>query len=51
MLNDVKEKLIDNNFFNIDRINMVFNDEQYNELVSNLEMLANLLKTNQFIDK
>jgi len=51
MLNDVKKKLIDNNFVNIVRINMVFNDEQYNELVSSLEMLANLLKNNQFIDK
>lgn len=51
MLNDVKKKLIDNNFVNVVRINMVFNDEQYNELVSSLEMLANLLKNNQFIDK
>jgi hypothetical protein len=51
MLSDVKKKLIDNNFVNIVRANMVFNDEQYNELVSSLEVLANLLKSNQFIDK
>lgn len=51
MLSDVKKKLIDNNFVNIVRVNMVFNDEQYNELVSSLEVLANLLKSNQFIDK
>lgn len=30
---------------------MVFNDEQYNDLVSGLEELANLLKNNESIDK
>ena len=30
---------------------MIFNDEQYNDLVSGLEKLANLLKNNESIDK
>lgn len=30
---------------------MAFNDEQYNDLVSSLEGLANLLKNNDSIDK
>ena len=51
MLNDVKKKIIDNDFVNIVRINMIFNDIQYNELVSSLEELANLLKNNESIDK
>lgn len=51
MLNDVKKKIIDNDFDNNVRINMVFNDEQYNDLVSSLDELANLLKNNNSIDK
>lgn len=51
MLCDVKKKIIDNDFVNNVRINMVFNDEQYNNLVSSLEEVANLLKNNEFIDK
>ncbi|MBJ6531668.1 hypothetical protein JGT31_24360, partial [Enterobacter hormaechei] len=51
MLNDVKKKIIDNDFVNNVRINMVFNDEQYNDLVSSLDELANLLKNNNSIDK
>ncbi|WP_088244111.1 hypothetical protein [Enterobacter sichuanensis] len=51
MLSDVKKKIIDNDFVNNVRINMVFNDEQYNDLVSSLDELANLLKNNESIDK
>ncbi|WP_303756506.1 hypothetical protein [Enterobacter hormaechei] len=51
MLNDVKKKIIDNDFVNNVRINMFFNDEQYNDLVSSLDELANLLKNNEPIDK
>lgn len=51
MLCDVKKKIIDNGFVNNVRINMAFNDEQYNDLVSSLEELANLLKNNDSIDK
>ncbi|MCU6228172.1 hypothetical protein [Enterobacter cloacae] len=51
MLCDVKKKIIDNGFVNNVRINMAFNDEQYNDLVSRLEELANLLKNNDSIDK
>ncbi|MDR0173138.1 hypothetical protein [Enterobacter sichuanensis] len=51
MLCDVKKKIIDNDFVNNVRINMVFNDEQYNDLVSSLEEVANLLKNKEFIDK
>lgn len=51
MLSDVKKKIINNGFVNNVRINMVFNDEQYNDLVSSLEELANLLKNNESIDK
>jgi hypothetical protein len=51
MLCDVKKKIIDNDFVNNVRINMVFNDEQYNDLVSSLEEVANSLKNNEFIDK
>ncbi|EQC2552505.1 hypothetical protein ACY3NT_004419 [Enterobacter sichuanensis] len=51
MLCDVKKKIIDNGFVNNVRINMVFNDEQYNDLVSSLEVVANLLKNNESIDK
>lgn len=51
MLCDVKKKIIDNGFVNNVRINLAFNDEQYNGLVSSLEGLANLLKNNDSIDK
>lgn len=51
MLCDVKKKIIDNGFVNNVRINLAFNDEQYNDLVSSLEGLANLLKNNDSIDK
>ncbi|EOF9299394.1 hypothetical protein ACKWWA_002687 [Enterobacter bugandensis] len=51
MLSNVKKKIIDNDFVNNVRIHMVFNDEQYNDLVSSLEELANLLKNNEPIDK
>ena len=51
MLSDVKKKIIDNDFVNNVRINMVFNDEQYNDLVFCLDELANLLKNNESIDK
>ena len=47
MLNNVKKKIIENDYVNNVRINMVFNDEQYNDLVSGLEELANLLKNNR----
>ncbi|EMJ5884459.1 hypothetical protein RVX78_004511 [Enterobacter cloacae] len=51
MLSDVKKKIIDNDFVNNVRINMVFNDEQYNDFVFSLGELANLLKNNESIDK
>lgn len=51
MLCDVKKKIIDNGFVNNVRINLAFNDEQYSDLVSSLEGLANLLKNNDSIDK
>lgn len=51
MLCDVKKKIIDNGFVNNVIINMVFNDEQYNDLVSSLDEVANLLKNNESIDK
>ncbi|MCW1826115.1 hypothetical protein OLZ31_04520 [Enterobacter asburiae] len=51
MLCDVKKKIIYNGFVNNVRINMAFNDEQYNDLVSSLEELASLLKNNDSIDK
>ena len=51
MLCDVKKKIIDNGFVNNVRNNLAFNDEQYNDLVSSLEGLANLLKNNDSIDK
>ncbi|HFV9240443.1 hypothetical protein GRW77_05995 [Escherichia coli] len=51
MLCEVKKKIIDNGFVNNVRINLAFNDEQYNDLVSSLDGLANLLKNNDSIDK
>ncbi|EFC4196327.1 MULTISPECIES: hypothetical protein [Escherichia] len=51
MLNDIKKKIIDNNFVNDIRINMNFNNDEYNELVSSLEKLANYMKNETIIDK
>ncbi|MHA8111766.1 hypothetical protein ACX122_01270 [Kosakonia cowanii] len=51
MLNDIKRKIIDNNFVNNIRINMGFNDDEYNELASSLEKLANHMKNETVIDK
>ncbi|WMU74048.1 hypothetical protein OQ483_06425 [Enterobacter bugandensis] len=51
MLSNVKKKIIDNDFVNNIRIHMVFDDEQYNDLVSSLGELAKILKNNDLIDK
>jgi hypothetical protein len=51
MLNEVKEKIIDNNFVNEIRISMNFNVDEYNKLISNLKILSCLLKNERFIDK
>ncbi|EBD3740467.1 hypothetical protein CRZ11_21730 [Salmonella enterica] len=51
MLSNVKQKIIDNNFVNEIRINMNFNNDEYNELISSLENLAICMKSERVIDK
>lgn len=51
MLDDIKKKIIDNNFVNDVRINMIFNKNEYNELISGLEDLSNYMKNKTIIEK
>lgn len=51
MLDDVRQKIINNNFVNEVRIKMNFNNAEYNELVSNLTRLAGYLKKEKYLDK
>lgn len=51
MLDDVQKKIINNNFVNEIRINMNFNNDEYNELVSSLKCLADYMKNEKNIDK
>lgn len=51
MLDDVQQKIINNNFVNEIRINMNFNNDEYSELVSSLESLADYMKNEKNVDK
>ncbi|MEN0579810.1 hypothetical protein AAIG39_12430 [Phytobacter palmae] len=51
MLNDIKKQIITNNFVDNVRVNMNFNDHEYDKLISSLESLANHMKNESIIDK
>lgn len=51
MLYSIKQKIINNNFVNKIRINMDFNNDEYNELISSLESLAICMRNERVIDK
>lgn len=51
MLDNIQQTIINNHFVNEVRVNMNFNNDEYNELVSSLEDLANHMKNKKIIDK
>lgn len=51
MLTKIKDRIISNVFIDEVIIKMNFNDDEYNKLVSDLNMLSNYLKNKNIIDK
>lgn len=51
MLNDIKNKIIANNFIDRIRINGNFGDNEYDELIFNLKVLDDYMKNVSIIDK